>query len=187
MVKELSLTQRENLELRNEEGRIERYRETLRKKKEKRLNEFYLNQEEIIFPLNERDILIAGLFLYWGEGSKAISKEVFLSNTHPSVINFFIKWLKVIFNIPKSKLRFRMHFYEDMDIQKEINFWAKALGVSKEQFTKPYIKKTSFLRINEKGGFGHGTCNAGIYDARLSEQILMAIKAISDKHFSKGV
>ena len=44
----------------------------------------------------------------------------------------------------------------------------------------PYIKKTSSLRINEKGSFGHGTCNAGIHDARLSEQVLMAIKTVSD-------
>jgi len=69
-----------------------------------------------------------------------------------------------------------------MDIGKEISFWAKKLNVPENQFTKPYIKKTSSLRINQKGGFGHGTCNARFGDARLSEKILMGIKAISDKN-----
>src|SRR3989344_7350920 len=164
----------------NNEKRIERYRETRRKTKEMRLEKYYIEQKKNVFPLSKRDIFIAGLFLYWGEGSKARFREVFVSNTNPSIINFFIKWMETVFKVPKSKLKFRMHFYEDMDIKKEIAFWSKILNVSETQFTKPYIKKTSSLRINEKGSFGHGTCNAGIYDARLSEQVLMALKTIAD-------
>jgi len=171
----------------NNEKRIERYRETRRKTKEMRLEKYYIEQKKNVFPLSKRDIFIAGLFLYWGEGSKARFREVFVSNTNPSIINFFIKWMETVFKVPKSKLKFRMHFYEDMDIKKEIAFWSKILNVSETQFTKPYIKKTSSLRINEKGSFGHGTCNAGIYDARLSEQVMMAIKTISDKYFNMGV
>lgn len=166
----------------NSEKRIERYRETRRKTKETRLHKYYLEQKKHIFPLSKRDIFIAGLFLYWGEGSKAKSTEVFVSNTNPSIINFFIHWMETIFKIPRSKLKFRMHFYEDMNPKKQTTFWAKVLNVSEEQFTKPYIKKTSSLRINEKGSFGHGTCNAGIYDARLHEQVLMALKTISDTY-----
>lgn len=168
----------------NSEKRIERYRETRRRTKEGRLRKYYLEQKENVFPLSKRDIFIAGLFLYWGEGSKRLSKEVFISNTDPSIINFFVTWMKIVFKIPKSKLKFRMHFYENMNIKEETAFWTKLLNVSEKQFTKPYIKKTSSLRINEKGSFGHGTCNAGIYDARLSEQVLMAIKVISDKHLT---
>lgn len=164
----------------NNEKRIERYRETRRKAKERRLQETYDKQKKKIFPLNKRDLFVAGLFLYWGEGAKRISKEVAVSNTDPSVILFFMKWLKGTFNISKDLLKFRLHLYNDMDIEKEISFWADILCVPKKQFRKSYIKKTSFLRINEKGGFGHGTCNAGINNARLSEQVLMTIKAVSD-------
>ena len=78
-----------------------------------------------------------------------------------------------------------MHFYEDMNIKKETTFWAEKLNVSEKQFRKPYIKKTSSFRITEKGGFGHGTCNAGIYNARLHEEVLMALKTIID--FSMGL
>ena len=164
----------------NNEKRIERYREAMRKKKEERLRKFYSEQRKIIFPFSKRDLFIAGLFLYWGEGQKAISKEVSVSNTDPAVIVFFLKWVEKAFNIPKSKLTFTMHFYEDMNSKKETAFWAKTLGVKERQFSKPYIKKSSSLRINQKGGFGHGTCNARIYDARLSERVLMTLKAISD-------
>ncbi|MBI1866641.1 MAG: helix-turn-helix domain-containing protein [Candidatus Staskawiczbacteria bacterium] len=166
----------------NNEKRIERYRETRRKTKEKRLKEFYIKQKGKIFPLNKRELFLTGLFLYWGEGSKTMSKEVAVSNTDPSVIVFFIKWINSAFKISKDKLKFSIHLYNDMNVNEEISFWAKTLHVSKNQFLKPYIKDTSSLRINQKGGFGHGTCNARLSNARLSEQILMAIKAISDKN-----
>jgi len=164
------------------EKRIERYRETRRKTKETRLNGFYLEEKKKIFPLNERDFFIAGLFLYWGEGGKTLSSAVSVSNTDPSVINFFIDWTINHLNIPKEKIHICLHLYSDMDMEKEKNYWSKILDIPLNQFSKPYIKISSSIRINQKGGFGHGTCNARIGNARLNEKILMAIKAISDKY-----
>lgn len=164
------------------EQRIERCRETKRKKKEKRLKEFYIQQKKIIFPLNKREFYLAGLFLYWGEGSKVAVAKVSVSNTDPAVINFFIKWLIVCLNIPKEKIRFYLHLYSDMDINEEINYWCEILDISRNQFMRPYIKKNSKNRINHKGSFGHGTCNASIGGARLSERVHMGIKAITDKY-----
>jgi len=166
------------------ERRIERYRETRRRTKEKRLNEFYLEQKNKLFPFTNRDFFIAGLFLYWGEGTKTISKNVSVSNTDPSVVNFFIDWAINYLRIPKRKIHICLHLYNDMDIEKEKKYWSKILSIPLNQFSKPYIKISSSLRINQKGGFGHGTCNARISDARLSEKILMAIKVISDKYIN---
>src|SRR3989338_6134106 len=53
------------------EKRIERYRDTMRQKKEKRLAQVYRERASAILPLSRRDLYLAGLFLYWGEGSKS--------------------------------------------------------------------------------------------------------------------
>ena len=164
------------------EVRIEKYRETMRKKREERLGRFYKEQKKLLFPFNKRELFLAGLFLYWGEGSKRQLAMISVSNTDPSVIKFFIAWLTKALKVPREKLKIYLHLYEDMDIRKEIQFWSKSLNIPLKQFTKPHIKKNSSKRINYKGGFGHGTCNAGIGDARLSEKVLMAIKAISDQY-----
>ena len=164
------------------EKRIERYRETMRRKKEKRLNEVYLEEKKKIFPFTKRDQLIAGLFLYWGEGSKTFSSSVSISNTDPSVINFFAYWAENILKVPKEKMHVTLHLYNDMDIFKEIKYWSKKLSISKKQFTKPYIKQSSIKAINHKGSFGHGTCNLRIANARLSERVLMTVKAISNEY-----
>jgi hypothetical protein len=130
----------------------ERFRITMRKKKEERLKKFYKEQRKIIFPFNKREFFLAGLFLYWGEGSKTHPGELSISNTNPSIIKFFISWLTNSLNVPKEKLRVQLHLYRDMNIRKEIQFWSKILNLPLSQFNKPYIKKSSTNRINHKGG-----------------------------------
>ncbi|TSC83945.1 MAG: Uncharacterized protein G01um101413_748 [Parcubacteria group bacterium Gr01-1014_13] len=170
-------------ELRDGGGkRIEKYRETMRQKRGARLKVVYESQKKILLPLNKRELLIAGLFLYWGEGSKSHATDLRLSNTDPSMIKFFIKWLTVCLQVPKSKLKVQLHLYSDMHIDKEINFWSNTLNIPDTQFIKPYIKTSLLTDINHKGGFGHGTCNIKIGNARLSEKILMTLKVITDKY-----
>ena len=167
---------------RSSEHAIEKFRKTMKEKKEKRLGDFYKQQKKLIFPIKKRELYIAGLFLYWGDGAKTQSTQLSLSNTDPAMIKFFIHWLTRCLNVPKEKLKIQLHLYKDMRVKKEIRFWSTTLGISEKQFNRPYIKKTSSKRINHKGSFGHGTCNIGIGNARLSEKTLMAIKAISDKY-----
>jgi len=164
------------------EQRIERCRETKRKKKEKRLNEFYQKQKRVIFPLSKRELYLAGLFLYWGEGSKSQPTNLSISNSDPSIINFFIYWLSKSLSVPKKKMRVYLQLYSDMDIEKEIKFWSEALKIPLRQFSRPYVKKSSSERINHKGGFGHGTCQLRISSARIAEKTHMALKAIADRY-----
>lgn len=160
--------------------RIEKYRETRRKQKEKLLKQIYNEEKARIFPFFKRDLFIAGLFLYLGEGGKTKESELVISNTNSAIIKIFIHWLKVCFGIKKEKIKIKLHLYKDMDINKEVNFWAKELSVKKSQFYKPYIKNSNKSFLTYKNGFGHGTCNAIIADAALSKKILMGLKVIED-------
>lgn len=182
-LKNYPLSKERITELRDKnEIRIEKFRETMRVKKEIRLKDIYDQQKHLLLPLNKREILIAGLFLYWGEGSKHRLGSLAISNTDHAIIRFFIQWLNLCFTIPKNIIKVDLHLYEDMDIKKEIDYWSKKLNIPISQFSRPYIKKTSSTNINHKGSFGHGTCNARIGNARLSEKVLMGIKAITDQY-----
>ena len=39
--------------------------------------------------------------------------------------------MEVVFNIPRNRLKFRMHFYEDMDIKKETAFTVLFISILK--------------------------------------------------------
>jgi hypothetical protein len=157
--------------------RIEHYRQTRLKTKNDRLNKVYSEQKKVIFPLSKRDLMIAGLFLYWGEGSKTRISELEVANTDPAVPKFFIYWTTKLLKLDKSKIRVHLHLYSNMNIEKEREFWSKTLNIPKDQFVKPYIKKNSSVSIN-RGTFGHGTCTIKIGNARVAEGVLMGLKAI---------
>lgn len=164
------------------EQRIEKFRETMRKKREKRLKETYEVQKKILLPLKNRELFMLGLGLYWGEGTKYRMMGLSVSNTDPSIIKFFISWLNKCLLISRKKIRILVQLYSDMDINREMRYWSEVLKIPKTQFAKPYIKKTSSKRINHKGGFGHGTCNVRINGVPLAEKIFMSIKVIADRY-----
>jgi len=180
-LKDYPLSEKRIRELRDSDQKIERYRETVRKKREARLDAFYKEEKAKIFPIGKRELYLAGLFLYWGEGAKSfLSGKLMVSNTDPAVIKFFIYWLEKSLGISRERMKVQLHLYSDMDIDKEISFWSEMLKVDKKQFIRPYIKESLSSKINHKGGFGHGTCNLGVGDARLCERVLMALKAVGD-------
>lgn len=159
--------------------RIERYRNTMRAKKEARLKEVYRKVSQDIGNFSSRDLFIAGLFLYWREGTKMKIASVEFTNTNPAMIKFFINWLKLL-GINKEKLKVKLHLYSDMNIKKGIAFWSKELKIPIRQFTKPYIKKTYLKSINYKTGFGKGTCCLMFSNRDMIEYILMGLKYISE-------
>jgi transcriptional regulator with XRE-family HTH domain len=177
---DMPLSQKRIRELQSDSPiRIEKYRNTMRAKKEARLREVYEKVSKDIGKISKRDLFLAGLFLYWGEGTKMQKGSVVLTNTNPAMIKLFIKWLELL-QVEKSSLKVRLHLYSDMGIKQGIAFWSKELKIPVSQFRKPYIKKTSLKSITYKNGFGKGTCCVMFDNRDLWEYITMGLKYISE-------
>ena len=160
---------------------VERYRETMRLKRIIRNRKYYLDQRNKWLPLTKREGFVAGLFLYWGEGNKVSTNTVSICNTDPAVLKFTVYWIVSCLEVPKQKIRIQLHLYDDMNVNEETNFWSEELGIDRLQFRQPYVKKSLRTSIDQKG-FGHGTCSVMIFKTVLKENVLMAIKAISDNY-----
>lgn len=176
---EMPLSEERIMELRDfSPQRIERYRNTMREKKDIRLKEVYDKVSKDIGIFSKREIFLLGLFLYWGEGTKAANSSTQLANTNPAMIKFFIKWLELL-GVNKKDLKVKLHLYSDMNIKGSIAFWSKELKIPVSQFKKPYIKETKLKSITYKNGFGKGTCCVIFGDRNLWEYISMGLKYIS--------
>lgn len=161
------------------EVRIENYRETMRKKRERKRNIYYQEEMLKILPLSKKELFLTGLFLYWGEGGKTLRHTLSINNTDPSVLKFALYWMREALDIPQNKIQVYLHFYSDMVIEEELSFWSRELNMPRSLFSKPYIKKSSKNSLDQKG-FWHGTCGLRVYNTEIKEKILMAIKVISD-------
>lgn len=161
--------------------RIERFRETMRRKREVRLKEAYERAKKDIGVLSRRDLFIAGLYLYWGEGTKSDRGAIAISNTDPQVLQAFLNWAEIL-HIPKEKIRTRLHLYSDMDVKRETRYWSEILEIPVEEFRKPYIKNSTLTGLTYKNGYGHGTCNLRFENMPLWEYITMALKYMRELH-----
>jgi len=160
--------------------RIENFRNTMRLKKEKRLEEIYKKVAKDIRTLTKRELFITGFFLYWAEGTKNTGSELSFANTDPTMIKFFIKWLNLM-GVETNRLKARLHLYSDMNTKKEIAFWSLETGIPIGSFWKPYIKKTRKYRIIYKGRCGHGTCNVRFANQPIADYVLMGMKHIRER------
>lgn len=160
-------------------ARIERFRNTMRAKREKSFDEVFRKVKDEIGKLSDRDILIGGIFLYWGEGTKSSDYETSVSNTDPDALKFFIRWLS-LFSISKTALRVTLHLYRDMNKEKELAYWSKELNLPRACFRKPYIKNSNLANISYKNGFGHGTCNVRYFNKEMWQYIRMALKHVRE-------
>lgn len=186
-LRQYPLSEKRLRELRDfNEQRIERFRNTMRAKRESRLEKVYQKEQNYLLPLTKKELYIAGLLLYWGEGAKTTPYAASLSNTNPEVVKFFLFWLISVLLVPKKKIIIRLHIYADMDKKEEINFWSKQLGLPLSQFKPPYVKKTTLRGLTYKG-FGHGTCNLIVHGRQYIEKILMGINVISDEYTKKSI
>jgi DNA-binding transcriptional ArsR family regulator len=158
---------------------IERNRITKQKKREARIDASYKKEKKRWAHLSKKDLELAGIFLYWGEGAKLMNGPISLNNTDPQVLKFTLYWMIYALEIPRNRIKVTLHLYSDMEVKKEVRFWSNELKLPLSQFSKPYIKERARVNINHKG-FGHGTCGLLVSNILLKERIMMSIKAISD-------
>jgi hypothetical protein len=162
--------------------RIERFRRTMAAKKEIRRSQVLGEVSKRVSELSARELFLAGLFLYWAEGSKTTRYTVSLTNTDPAMLIFFIQWLDLI-RIPRTTLQARLHLYTDMDIAKQTRYWSKVLGLPMSAFCRPYIKNSlSIKRRNYKGRFGQGTCCLSVRGRDIEDYVSMGIQSIRSKY-----
>lgn len=123
-----------------------RYSEIKRKERMKRNSIQRQEGARALSTLSDRDILMIGLGLYWGEGYKYENGELGFTNSNPHIIRFYFKWLE-LWGVKKDSLIFRLTL--NMFFRKEEHriklFWINLLDIKKEQFSK-----TTFIQTNLK-------------------------------------
>lgn len=157
--------------------RIERYRNTMARKRQEKLDQALEKAKKNIGSISNRDLYILGFALYWAEGAKTKRNTLYFANTDPSMLKIYLEWLKVL-GIESDKIKFKLHIYKDMDEGEAIKFWIKTLGVKLSQFRKTYIKNSRLVDLTYKNGFGHGTCNIMLENTLITSYVLMGIKHI---------
>lgn len=108
--------------------------------KQKRINAIERHRvagEKEIGTLSERDLLLLGLGLYWGEGSKGeVGSPATIVNSDPAVILIAIRWLQEALGVDRTDFRPYIYISEVHKGREEkiMKYWVRTLGIPKKQF-----------------------------------------------------
>lgn len=184
-LEDLPLSDERMLELRRNawskgEAKREKFRQTMRAKRDARENEIYLAQKKKLSKISKQSLFIAGLMLYAAEGDKKTRAEIAFSNSDVIMIAFFARWLERFLGIEQSKLRIQLHLYENMDVHAEESFWKKKLGMNQGQLCKSQIRPLRVGGFSYREPFRHGTCKLYVGGVVKKAELMLSIRAFFD-------
>ncbi len=134
-----------------------------RRKREDAIDNFKISGLKDIGQLSKRDIFMAGIGLYAGEGFKYCNKIGFC-NSDPYIILLIVRWFKEICGITNDRFRFTIginqsHKYRYGEV---IAFWSGLLHIKKDRFSNPSFKKASSKKIYDNPEKHFGTLTVHI-------------------------
>ena len=131
----------------------------------------------------EQDLKIAGIMLYWAEGTLR-GKTVDFVNSNPDMVKIFLKFLREICGIDERRLRLYLYAYSYLDLKHTMNYWKKVTGIPLSQFTKPYIREGNPNLSNRK--LPYGLVHIRYNDKRLLETLSNWIEDYKKGYINTG-
>lgn len=128
--------------------------------------------------LSDRELLMAGIALYAGEGAKTDRNGVRFVNSDARLVSFFCVWLRRFFDVDESRMRVRLYLHEGLDYEAAQRHWSEVTGVPVEQFRKPYRAVADVGIRNSK--HVHGCATVGYSCSRTLRTIIGLIDGLLD-------
>ncbi len=134
------------------------------------------------FPIiSKRELFIAGIALYWAEGTKK-KRELTFCNSDPKLVQFMLTWLYQCFDIPIQRLRCyvginEIHRSREEDVK---TYWSDVTHIPLNQFSKTSFKKVQNKKVYENFYQHFGTFTVKVKQpAQLYYEVLGLIDGLS--------
>lgn len=144
-------------------------------------NQLFFEKKENSFQIKnirsrkEETLRIAGLMLYWGEGSQwSRERTVDFANCKPEMVKVFLAFLREVCGVEEKKLRVYLYCYSDQKVEDLLGFWSKVTKIPRGQFTKPYIRQD--FNKEKSGKMPYGLVHIRYSDKHLLLQLKEWIK-----------
>ena len=114
-----------------------------------------------IGTMTDRDLFVAGVALYWAEGTKDKPydrrENVIFVNSDAGVIKLYLAWLRLL-GVDHDRLKYRVMIHITADVEGAKRYWADLVGVDVSQFQKTTIKKHNPKTVRKNVGDTYRGC-----------------------------
>ena len=112
-------------------------------------------------PLSERELFLAGIALYWAEGTKdkphARRERVTFVNSDPDMIRLFSAWLDLL-EVERDRIRYHVMIHESADVAAAEQYWADLVQADRSAFGKTTWKRHNPKTIRKNTGDDYRGC-----------------------------
>lgn len=110
-----------------------------RQKRQNEIKNIRIDAKQALGKMTNRELLIAGVMLYWAEGHKG-GKDVRISNSDPVFIKVIMHWFRECLGITKDEFRAAIHYHEGQSEDALKKFWSRVADIPAEHFRKGFCK-----------------------------------------------
>ncbi|MFI8948348.1 hypothetical protein ACIGO6_17780 [Streptomyces sp. NPDC053750] len=114
-----------------------------------------------IGTMTDRDLFMAGVALYWAEGTKDKPydrrENVIFVNSDAGVIKLYLAWLRLL-GVDPDRLKYRVMIHVTADVEGAKRYWADLVGVDVSVFQKTTIKKHNPKTVRKNVGDSYRGC-----------------------------
>jgi hypothetical protein len=106
--------------------------------------------------INDNELKITGIMLYWGEGAKA-GGAVKFANSNPDMIRVFLLFLREICGVDEGRIKMIVHMYPDQSWKFLEDFWSGVTNIEPARFYQPSMLKGKKGTYKNKSQYGTAT------------------------------
>lgn len=103
--------------------------------------------------ITQRDLLMLGLGLYWGEGYKRGSQEWGFTNSDPKIIKAALAWLDKCYDVSTKEIiaRLTINLRYESETRRLTTLWMRETGIPTSQFGRPtFIQGYNGSKLNAR-------------------------------------
>lgn len=172
--KDIQLSEEQHSRLNGQPVQMARLRQATKAKSEKARalasNSFKRGIDKI-GVLADRDLLLLGVGLYWGEGCKRQVGTISLANMDPAVHAVFLRWAALL-GLSPDRVVARLHINEGADLDAEKQWWADRLSLKPACFRKTITRLSPTSQLKTKRENYHGVLTLGFYNTQVWHQVI---------------
>ncbi len=156
--------------------------------KQKRLDSIKIAENsaaKMVKKFSKRDLLMLGIGLYWGEGSKDSQSRFIFVNSDVDIIKVILLWLNSM-DIPKENLSPQIYINEQHlnRIDMVINYWSKELKIPRDKFGNCIFIKSKLKKIYENHDTYMGVLHLNVTKSSFLKYKTMAFLNLVRKNYS---
>jgi len=124
-------------------------------------------------------LFIAGIMLYVGEGDNKHRRLIRIANARMDVHKIFVRFALEFLGVEKNRIHFWILLYPDLNEERCMKKWSKAIGVPSPQFYKNQVIQVKTSKRTLHYGVGNTIIGSTVLKYKLNRWIELAIKELT--------